>query len=157
MWKDYKIAIMGPTIDPFAPPKASLDTSAEAGTAPALWNPDAAGAWSLLLSPIFGSVLIRNNWRAIGDEAKARTGMVWIVVSVLMLIPAVLFGLSAFIYIIVWYVAWQRPQATYIRERWGKDYPRKGWGLPLLAAVGIYIAAVVVLTAVIIFFGKMAR
>ena len=153
MWKDYKIAGMSSTINPFEPPKASLETSADAEAAPALWNPDAAGLWSLLLTPIFGSILVRKNWRAIGDEAKARTGMVWIVASVLMLIPSIAFSLGPFIYIIVWYLAWQRPQAQYIKQRWGKDYPRKGWGMPLLWAVLIYVGAVVVLAVVFVAIG----
>jgi hypothetical protein len=43
MWKDYKIAGMSSTINPFEPPKAALETSADIEAAPALWNPDAAG------------------------------------------------------------------------------------------------------------------
>ena len=139
---------MSDAINPFEPPKASLDHSQVAEEAPPLWNPDAAGAWSLLLTPIFGSVLVRKNWKAIGDDAKARTGTIWIVVSVLALFLAALFGLAGFLYIIVWYFAWQRPQTQYIRERWGKDYPRKGWAVPLLIGVGVYVGLVVLLVGV---------
>ena len=67
---------MSSEVNPFEPPKAGLDVPLAAEAGPALWNPDAAGAWSLLLTPIFGSVLVRKNWQAIGDEAKARTGTI---------------------------------------------------------------------------------
>lgn len=133
---------MSDAVNPFEPPKASLDHPAAVAEAPALWNPDAAGAWSLLLTPVFGSVLVRKNWRALGDESKVRTGTVWIVVSVLMLFVAVVFGLGGFLYIIVWYFAWQRQQTQYIKERWGKDYPRRGWGIPLLVGVLVYLGIV---------------
>lgn len=139
---------MSDAVNPFEPPKASLDRSQAAEDAPALWNPDVAGAWSLLLTPIFGSVLVRKNWKALGEETKVRTGTIWIVVSVLMLFAAVLFGLAGFLYIIVWYFAWQRPQTQYIRERWGKDYPHKGWLLPILVGILVYFGLVALLVFV---------
>ena len=141
-------------INPFEPPKAALDVAVTPEAAPALWNPDAAGAWSLLFSPIFGSVLVRKNWQALGDADKARTGAIWLGVSILMLLVTIFAGVLGFLYIIVWYFLWQRPQAQYISERWGKDYPRKGWGIPLLAALGVYIAVVVVLTLVVVAIGS---
>ena len=136
--------------NPFAPPKAVLDgVAVVAEDAPMLWNPDAAGAWSLLFTPVFGSILVRKNWKAIGDEDKVRQGAIWLGASIVMLLATIFIGILGFFYIIVWYFAWQRPQAQFIRERWGKDYPRKGWSVALLAALGIYIAVVVVLTMVI--------
>jgi len=141
-------------VNPFEPPKAALDgVAVVAEDAPVLWNPDAAGAWSLMFTPVFGSVLVRKNWRAIGDEDKARQGTIWLGASIVMLLATIFTGILGFLYIIVWYFAWQRPQAQFIRERWGKDYPRKGWSIPLLVALGVYIAVVVVLTMVIIALG----
>jgi len=141
-------------VNPFEPPKAALDgVAVVAEDAPLLWNPDAAGAWSLLFTPVFGSILVRKNWKAIGDEDRARQGTIWLGVSIVMLLATLFTGILGFLYIIVWYFAWQRPQAQFIRERWGKDYPRKGWIVPLLAALGIYIAVVVVLTMVIMALG----
>ena len=136
---------MTEALNPFEPPKAALDTPIEVEAAPALWNPNAAGLWSVLLTPIFGSVLIRKNWRALGDESKVRAGTAWLVVSVLVLLPSIMFGIGAFIYLIVWYLAWQKPQAKYVRERWGNGYPRKGWGVPLATGFAIYVALIVVL------------
>jgi len=137
-------------VNPFEPPKAALDgVAVVAEEAPVLWNPDAAGAWSLLFTPVFGSILVRKNWKAIGDEDRARQETIWLGVSIVMLLATLFTGILGFLYIIVWYFAWQRPQAQFIRERWGKNYPRKGWSVALLAALGIYIAVVVVLTMVI--------
>ena len=145
---------MSTDANPFAPPKAALDgVAVVAEDAPMLWNPDAAGAWSLLFTPVFGSILVRKNWKAIGDEDKVRQGAIWLGASIVMLLATIFIGILGFFYIIVWYFAWQRPQAQFIRERWGKDYPRKGWIVPLLAALGIYIAVVVVLTMVIMTLG----
>ena len=145
---------MSTDANPFAPPKAVLDgVAVVAEDAPMLWNPDAAGAWSLLFTPVFGSILVRKNWKAIGDEDKVRQGAIWLGASIVMLLATIFIGILGFFYIIVWYFAWQRPQAQFIRERWGKDYPRKGWIVPLLAALGIYIAVVVVLTMVIMALG----
>ena len=129
------------TFNPYSPPAADVETSA-ADAAPALWNPDAAGAWSLIFTPVFGSALLLMNWRDLGMQEKVGTARVWLIVSVIMLIPTLFFGGIGFLYIIVWYFAWQKPQATFVKERWGKDYPRKSWGKPLLFAVAGWFAAV---------------
>jgi hypothetical protein len=114
--------------------------------APRLWKTDAAGAWSLLLSPIFGSVLVRKNWETLGEKQKVRTGTIWIVVSVLMFLVGFFFGfpiaMISLPYIIVWYFAFQRPQSVYVKERWGSEYPRRGWSLPLIATVVIYFGMI---------------
>jgi len=44
-------------VNPYAPPAADLEAR-ELGAVPALWNPNAAEAWSLLFTPIFGSILL---------------------------------------------------------------------------------------------------
>ena len=46
-----------------------------------------------------------------------------------------IFPLAGFFYIFVWYFAFQRQQTIYVKERWGKAYPRKGWLVPLFAAL----------------------
>ena len=55
--------------NPYSPPQSNT-VSPPDSPAPSLWNPDVAGAWSLLFTPIFGSVLLLKNWRAIGREDK---------------------------------------------------------------------------------------
>lgn len=136
---------------PYAPPKANLETVPAAGPAPALWNPDAAGAWSLILSPIFGSVLAMKNYRALGEEALARTARNWMFGSIAMLFVAgIVGGVIGLVWILVWYTMFQRKQTHYIRERWGTDYPRRGWLVPLLIGFGTLVGVWVVI------FGLMA-
>jgi len=126
---------------PYAPPKANLEAApSSVGPAPELWNPDAAGGWSLLFSPIFGSVLVMKNYQALGEEALARSARNWMIGSIFMLFVTAFVGGAGFGWIIVWYYMLQRKQTQYIRERWGKDYPRRGWGVPLLIAVGALAA-----------------
>src|SRR5262249_33767849 len=43
-----------------------------------------------------------------------------------------------------WYFANARSQQCYIEEKFGKDYPRKGWAKPLLVALVVTIGFIVV-------------
>ena len=132
-------------VNPYESPKTAATTESS-DVAPSLWNPDAAGIWSLFLTPIFGSTLVLMNWQAIGEEPRVRAGRIWLAVSVLMLIASSFVPALALIYIITWYFAWQRKQTRFVNERWGKDYPRKGWGVPLLIGIAGVAAFSVVFT-----------
>ncbi len=121
--------------NPYTPPESDVVTATE-GSVPSLWNPDAAGAWSLLFSPIFGSVLLLKNWQAIGRDDKVRAARVWLIFSIVMFSLTIVSVLTGLIYIIFWYFAWQRPQTKYIEAELGKDYDRKSWKTPLLIAIG---------------------
>ena len=112
------------------------------GTAPALWNPEAAGGWSLIFNPVFGSILVLMNWQALKVNDKIRSAQIWLGVSVLMLImlfvlPAPLPSLVGITYLLIWYFSAAKPQAKYIREKWGREYPRRSWLWPLLIAFGV--------------------
>src|SRR5207249_10323860 len=50
----------------------------------------------------------------------------------------------ALVYLLIWYFAAGRPQARYVKERLGTDYPRKAWGKPLLVAIALFLAYVVI-------------
>lgn len=112
------------------------------GPAPVLWNPEAAGAWSIIFNPIFGAILVLMNWQTLGVKEKVRSAQLWLAVSVLVLfvlffLPSTPRSLVAISYLLVWYFAAAKPQAKYIRERWGKAYPKRSWLWPLLIAFGI--------------------
>lgn len=133
--------------NPYATPGAALERPSLGGQpTPPLWNPDAAGLWSLLLTPVFGSTLIWRNWIAIGERSKANLALFWLAVSVLFLLVAILLTPRLSLpYIIVWYFACQRPQTLYIRKRWGIAYPRRPWLVPILCMLGgILLLGVVV-------------
>lgn len=147
---------MNPTAtgaNPYAPPKAQVTDVAAEGPAQPIWNPNAAASWSLLFSPAFGSFLQMLNWRALGQPQKADDARGWFIVSLAMLVVYVLIGVLApdpkaadaisravgFGYLLVWYFAAGREQAKYVKEKWGKDYARRGWGKPLLIAIGAFV------------------
>jgi hypothetical protein len=124
--------------NPYESPKSDLRQ--DSGAAPALWNPDVAGVWSLFLTPVFGSAPLLQNWKSLGDGARAKTGRTWLILSIVMIIPTLLIPLVGLIYIIIWYFAWQRFQTRYVKQRWGKEYPRKSWAKPLLIGIPVVLA-----------------
>jgi len=108
----------------------------------AIWNPDAAANWSLLLSPAFGSYLHALNWRTLGEPEKARTSMRWFYLSIAL--PVVLASVPqlsgeaisgmGLLYFFLWYFITGWAQARYVIDKLGSSYPRRGWGLPLIIA-----------------------
>ena len=133
----------------FAPPKANLER--EPGeNAPALWNPNAAANWCLLLSGAFGAYLHMRNWQALGDSARARASRNWMIAMIAVVcigpglatfagVPGV-GSLVAFGLLVAWYFVSARAQMRYVRENFGDSYPRRGWALPLFLGFVIVIA-----------------
>ena len=122
------------------------------GNAPVLWNPEAAGAWSLIFNPVFGSILVLMNWQTLGVQEKVRNARIWLVVSIIVLValfflPSTMLSLVSLTYLLIWYFSAAKPQAKYINERWGKTYPRRSWLWPLLIAFGILFTLVCLITA----------
>ncbi|HEY9028117.1 MAG TPA: hypothetical protein VIP05_27740 [Burkholderiaceae bacterium] len=149
----------------YAPPKALVEdatSGSDAGPAPALWNPNAAASWSLLFSPVFGTWLHMRNWQALGEPQRADAARNWFIAAVVLIAISMLVAVGAhssldgllrlatFAFLIAWYYAAAKPQAAYVRQRFGTAYPRKGWGLPILAAIGAIVAAIVVMTVLVI-------
>jgi hypothetical protein len=146
----------------YAPPKSTVADIGHDGVSPAIWNPNSAANWSLLFSPAFGAYLHMKNWEALGEPAKASVAKVWVLVTLLALAstavaaafwpnPRSLDGVSrtvGFVLLLSWYFSSGRSQAEYVKSRYGKDYPRRTWGKPLLLAclalVGFIVFIVVV-------------
>jgi hypothetical protein len=140
--------------NPYAPPEAAVADVSSGELAPALWNPGAATAWSLLFTPVFGAWMQMRNWRALGEPAQAARSRAWAVGSAIFTlaigIGAVLLPISPAIdrmlnwsgmaLLLVWYFANGREQIKYVKDRHGTRYPRMGWAIPLLAAFGILVA-----------------
>jgi hypothetical protein len=147
----------------FAPPKAEVaDAPVTPGDlAPALWNPNAAASWSLVFTPIFGALVHRQNWLALGDAKRAQASRNWAIANVVLLVATGVVGVLApdgspmngllrllgFAVLVTWYYAIGKPQATLVRARFDGAYPRKGWARPLvlalLALIGYFLVAVV--------------
>jgi hypothetical protein len=93
------------------------------------------------------------NWQALGEPAKASTAKVWVIVTLVVIVgtsvaailmPAnnALGGFSrliGFVLLIGWYASSGRGQMAYVKSQFGQDYPRKGWGMPLLFALLAFI------------------
>ena len=148
--------------NPYAPPNAVVEDVTPLQSAPPLWNPNAAASWSLLLSPIFGSVLHMKNWNAMGEPTKAAESKRWAIGSVtffvVFLVASVVLPeskavdglgrLAALVLLIAWYYASGKRQNAFVLSRYGKGYPRRGWAKPLslalLAFAGLIVLAVLV-------------
>jgi len=124
-------------------PESSLESENEDICNNELWNPDVAGAWSLLFTPIFGSILVYKNWMAMGEEERAKKLKIWIYISVPMALLSVVFGLFGFVYICVWYFSSQKKQTKYLKEKYSGIYPKKGWLKPICIALLSWLGVVV--------------
>lgn len=131
-----------------------LEPSAAPGSAPALWNPQAAALWSLLFSPVFGAWLHALNWRALGDPARQRRSARWMLVGLAIgvfyvvvqltwrdeLIAGRVSSATGFAYLLAWYLGPGLEQVRLVRARHGDAYVRRAWGKVLLIAVGVSLA-----------------
>jgi succinate dehydrogenase/fumarate reductase cytochrome b subunit len=128
---------MNQPVNPYAAPTARVDESRAADAAPALWNPAAGGAWSLLLSVAFGAWINLQNWKALEEEERVSTSRIWFIVSVIVVVLVILLPMGRLLglpYLIVWYFAQNKPQIKYVKERFGEDYPHRPWLKVLLLA-----------------------
>lgn len=119
----------------------------ETGTAPSLWNPIALANWSLLLTPLFGSYLVAENYKAMGKPKEGEEAMVWfyvgiaIFLSVLFLLLSLgLFGFGVAmliypVYLVSWNFKSARKQNRAVLSEYGETYERQPWGKAL--AIGI--------------------
>ena len=147
--------------DPYAPPKATTEDVVSYNQAPPLWNPNAAASWSVLLSPAFGAFLHMKNWQALGDEEKAAASRNWVIAYVgfiLLIVTINMMGSSTNMalpdslsrsvglgLLFGWYFASGKGQAKFINSEFGSSYPRKGWLVPILSAIGTWVAVVFVI------------
>lgn len=155
------------TTNPYTPPATNFDTVPVSGGAPALWNPGPAGVLAFFFTPIFGAIIIMKNWEAMGENEKARQSKMWAIGSVVFY--AALLAVSAFLpdtsmtnvlgrgaamgYFVAWYMKCCKDHKDVVTSRFGTAFPKRGWTMPLLYAVGVYVGAVVAFIAVIAVFG----
>lgn len=144
------------TTNMYAPPKANVEGPVgDVGPVPALWNPNAAASWSLLLTPVFGTWLHWKNWQAMGEAERARTAGRWLIAALVVevlsigasgLLPRLANGsvlrIINFGFLIAWYYAAAKPQVRHVLGRFGTAYVRRGWLVPILAAIAAIIVVV---------------
>jgi hypothetical protein len=125
-------------------PTTSTDPS------PALWNPNAAACWSLLLSPAFGAFLHARNAESLGRTDEAKANWVWFYVSLgylgfvwasifVPVIPNILFDVIAIGILLGWYFSPGKKQIQHVKETWEDRYQRKPWAKPLLVGFGCFL------------------
>jgi hypothetical protein len=152
----------------YSPPLAPVEAPDAPPAAPALWNPGAALAWSLLFTPLFGAWLHMRNWQAMGEPEKAAGSQRWMIgilcfwialAGVAMLGPPLgdawdwLSRAGGLGMLLAWWIGSAHAQSSAVAQRYGSDYPRKSWIAPVLAAIGAWAAFAVVLMMVIFAIG----
>lgn len=149
----------------------ALDADADPGlpapvvaTRQALWNPDVAAVFSVLLTPVFGGVLTLLNERTLANPRGQRTAMAWLTISIAMVglatwrlctdgaSPSPWLGLrvSGLVlpYTILWYLFGAHAQSSRIAKAHGRQYVHRSVlrAAPLavlaLAAVGLASMAI---------------
>jgi hypothetical protein len=126
------------------PDRASLRQAPAAApeqtTPPALWNPNAAANWSLVFSPVFGSLLIRSNLAALGEVGMARRAAKWAIATMGWEVLQLLLpdgqlankvrALASLVWLLTWYYVVARPHIRDVKARFGPAYPRRKWSKP---------------------------
>jgi hypothetical protein len=144
----------------------SPTTGGRAGPPP-IWNPNAACNWSLLFSPAFGAYIHAQNWMTLNEPQRARAAKVWFYVSLVMLgvsLALHLVGVAedvaralGVVYLGIWYFAAGRPQARFVKGKYGEDYPRRPWGKPLLIATASVVAYFALAFVLVVMAGWVRR
>ena len=133
----------------------------------AIWNPNAAANWSLILSPAFSAYLQMLNWRALGESKKADSAQNWFYIGIGMLVIYVLIGIFAsdpvvaegaprglgFLFLLVWYFSAGREQGKYVKEKYGDTYTKKPWGKALAIGFGAFFGCFVIAAFIGALFG----
>ncbi|NWK72972.1 hypothetical protein D7V64_04455 [Acinetobacter cumulans] len=100
-----------------------------------LWNPNAAGCWALLVSPICSSYLLYKNAQKLNDRGAASKAKNWMIAGLAVWLLSVICSLAYptntamvngffFWYLILWYFLFVRQQVANMRQRFGESYVR---------------------------------
>ena len=106
-----------------------------------LWNPTLAAVFSLVFTPVFGSLMQMLNWRILKKDNAARYSLWWCLAGCTILLgnqvaSALLqddrvvdtFTVSLLVfYGCGWFLLSGRAQIHYVREHFSKGYGRKSW------------------------------
>lgn len=126
---------------------------------PSLWNPTAAGNWSILFGPLFGTSIHFLNWKAIGDQKMLSAAVNWLVVALGLTVWAI--GSMIFdpasndatgcliLFLFIWYFLGGRKQINYVQEKLSGRYNRRSWRTPIAACllIGYLLAQAISITS----------
>ncbi|QGQ21975.1 PrsW family intramembrane metalloprotease [Gimesia benthica] len=123
------------------------EATPNASSEPELWNPNAAGFWSLLLTPIFGAWLHAKNWTNLNETERSKKSFKWVygsigVVVLTLILPDLISNLAFGALLVAWWMKSGNEQYKYVKEN-HPDYQKKKWGTPLsiagLTVIGVFI------------------
>jgi len=115
---------------------------------PAIWNPYIVANLCLLFSPLFSTIIQYINWNALKQKDKAKLSRIWIFTWIAILIIFLVLGvilpieylniyISCYtIILIFWYFINGKNQSEYVKEKYGTEYKRKTWEIPLSITIG---------------------
>ena len=108
-----------------------------------LWNPNAAGLWSFLLSPIFGAWLHALNWKSLGQPDKAKICFYWVYGSIAFefatyFLPDIVAYIGFVVLLVAWWLQSGKEQYKYVKEN-VPNYHKKKWATPLSIAGLIFL------------------
>ncbi|MEQ8853577.1 DUF4339 domain-containing protein [Gimesia sp.] len=138
------------SVPPPPPPlKKQKPVSPSAESVPALWNPTAARLWSLPFTWGFGAFLMAQNWKALGEHDKAKKSMIWFYsifgfIFLGLITPdddttMKIFRFAGLGILAAWSIFSAQPQINFIKEHFGKEYPRRSWGKPIGITIGSFV------------------
>ena len=130
--------------NPYSSPENSshLSNSEINNTQPALelWNPEAAACWSLVFTPVFGSIIISKNWRRIGNTEEATYAKNWVYISLIAILGSIVLQFTSLagsigqflpiVFLLLWYFCSAKRQAKYLKNE-SVVYQKKSWFKPL--------------------------
>ncbi len=128
--------------------QAPADDSYHNEELPKIWNPNVIGCWALFLTPLFGSVLIMKNWKALGYERQAQQAQLWGIVFLIYVLVAGYLEISAsrlsLLYLLIWYFFSVKKQVTYVEYELNYQYIKKSILMPVIITVIVIISIITV-------------
>lgn len=139
---------------PYQSPESNFDDDYDI---PPLYNPNAAGLWSMLFAP-FGAWIHAKNWEAIGEDELAKQNRIWAIGIIVLILGTIFiemfFGISlpaapfTILPLTVWYVLLGKKQTALFKEELGTDYEKKSLVVPVFVGVGGGIVGLIVVVYV---------
>ncbi len=119
-----------------------------------LWNPLTTMFLSLVLTPLFGSLVQMLNWRILQEEKLAQQSLWWFVAGCVILLGNQFFSallpeakvVDTFtvsllvLYVTGWFLLAGRRQVRYVREHFPRGYGHRPWLLVLVIALSGCVA-----------------
>lgn len=120
----------------------------------ALWNPDAAALFSLLLTPLFGATLHFLNSRRLGDDTQSLKARLALASGALVTFGALSIGFSndvsvsntfaasgmVAVYTLLWYVFIGHGQSQLVSARYGARYRKMTLWVPVVIALAMLLS-----------------